>query len=94
MCYLLYKQEIVGVKAAGSFIPLNAARSRKGDWVISPHDEWLITFYYSDYPRMACRSSSGVWMGIMLNLSTRTLRTLAETKAGRLGPSRMSFIPK
>lgn len=43
---------------------------------------------------MALRSSSGVEMGIMLNLSTSTLRMFGVMKAGKLGPSRMSFRPK
>ena len=43
---------------------------------------------------MALRSSSGVLMGMILNFSTSTLRTLGETKAGRLGPSRMFFTPR
>ena len=43
---------------------------------------------------MALRSSSGVEMGIMLNLSTSTLRMFGVMNAGRLGPRRMSFKPK
>jgi len=43
---------------------------------------------------MAFRSSSGVEMGIMLNLSTNTLRMFGVMKAGKLGPSRISFKPK
>lgn len=46
--------------------------------------------HVSSYPRMAFRSSSGVVMGLMLNLSTRTWRTLGEVNAGSDGPSRMS----
>ena len=46
------------------------------------------------FPRIACRSSAGALTGMMLNLSTGALRTSAKTNAGRLGPSRMSFVPR
>ena len=39
-----------------------------------------------DQPARALRSSSGVVMGVRPNFSTRTLRTVGETKAGRDGP--------
>lgn len=47
-----------------------------------------------DYFMIAARSSSTVLMGMMLNLSTSTLRMFGVMKAGRLGPRRMSFMPK
>jgi len=43
---------------------------------------------------IALRSSSGVFIGIMLNLSTSTLRMLGVMNAGRLGPMRMSLMPR
>ena len=43
---------------------------------------------------MALRSSAGVEIGAMLNFSTRTFRTAAETKAGRVGPRRMFLMPR
>ena len=33
-------------------------------------------------------------MGIMLNLSTSTLRMFGVMNAGKLGPMRMSFMPR
>ena len=43
---------------------------------------------------MALRSSSGVEIGMILNLSTSTLRMFGVMNAGRLGPRRMSFNPR
>ena len=43
---------------------------------------------------MALRSCSGVVMGMMLNFSTSTLRMPGVMKAGRLGPMRMSRMPR
>ncbi len=43
---------------------------------------------------IALRSSSGVLIGIMLNFSTSTLSMFGVMNAGKLGPIRMSFIPR
>lgn len=43
---------------------------------------------------MALRSSSAVLMGMMLNLSMSTFRMLGVMNAGRLGPMRMSLMPR
>ena len=39
-------------------------------------------------------SSSTVVLGLILKLSTSTLRTFGETKAGRVGPRTMFFTPR
>ena len=43
---------------------------------------------------IALRSSSAVLIGIILNFSTSTFRMFGVMKAGRLGPMRMSFMPR
>ena len=43
---------------------------------------------------IALRSSSGVLIGIMLNFSTSTLRIFGVMNAGKLGPKRISFMPR
>ena len=43
---------------------------------------------------MAAISSSAVPMGVMANLSTRTLATLGERKPGRVGPSLIPLTPR
>ena len=45
-------------------------------------------------PKQAAISSSGMLMGWMLKLSTRTFCTLGVKNAGIVGPSRISFKPK
>ena len=50
--------------------------------------------FSSHHPRIALRSSSGVPMGMMLKFFTSTSSTLGVTKAGRLGPSRISLMPR
>ena len=54
--------------------------------------EFKFMFRYA--PRQAAISSSGVLMGWMLKLSTRTFCTLGVKNAGIVGPSRISFKPK
>ena len=57
---------------------------------------FLLLFFIivGGYPKMAAKSSSGVLMGMILNFSTKMFKTLGETKAGRLGPRRMSLMPR
>ena len=53
-----------------------------------------ILFIYKNYPRIAFRSSSGVVIDIILNLSTKIFNTLGEIKAGKVGPSLMLLTPR
>ena len=43
---------------------------------------------------MAFKSSSAVVVGMILNFSTSAFSILGVMNAGRLGPTRMSLMPK
>lgn len=45
-------------------------------------------------PSISFKSLFGVVIGLILNCSTNTFNTLGLTNAGKVGPSRIFFIPR
>lgn len=48
--------------------------------------------FYLD--NISFKSSTGVVIGEILNFSTKIFKTFSETKAGKVGPSLIFFIPR